>query len=308
MTPYNSASKAQILQLDHKYQQRGVPLASQLRKSLFSLPKLALTTALLGGLLASSLQAKEPNQGIQTIQKTQEGSSKSLKTFLLAERIHEAFLAEHILLGSFNSTPKKYMPIPGYVDPHNYLEDTRIGANGRLEQNILQPASQLAPALLQDLTGPYASAILKTIGRKTKEQSNLWPQNRDAMSQEILTIWNQLNQKPSELFNNLSKPEKEKYRLIADGVMYVTTIEKHIDRLDAILQTTQAEASRGESPTPQTLAERLWTIEKAERLLKSTPLKSIPHQTLQIVENNTHPKILAAAISLLQQKAPDRVM
>jgi hypothetical protein len=302
-----NASKAQRMLQDHILALKKVPLQNPIRKLLLA------TTAAAAiytnpSAQAVSFQAQPENAPTQSVQRTnQEGHSKSLKTSLLADRIHEAFIAEHILTGDFNEKPKIYMPIPGYVPPSLQLNDTRIGSNGRLEQNILQPANRIAPSLIQKLTGQYSSNILKTLGQTAKEQSHQWPKNRDALSQDIKTIWEQMNKQQTTPFQQLSNIEQEKYRRIADGLMYVTTLEKHLDRMDHILQTTQKEAAKGQIPSPQILAERLLQIQKSQKMLKGTPLESIPQQTWEIVASQTPQKTLADATKLLhfhQTKTP----
>ena len=299
-----TASKSQLLLNDHRLQQEGVKLQNSQRKNPLHANKLAALGAIVGSLLLASptqaspeLLQREPTQ--TSVTRAPQGAENSLKTALLSHRIHEALVAEHILRGN-GQAPKQYLPIHGYVNPNDPPPDSRIGKNGRVEQNIIQPADQIHPALLKTLTGPVASTILKTLGDYAKDTSPSWPQNRDTLAQNIQKIWErEQNQTPTP-FRRLDSIDQEKYRRMADGVMYVTTLEKHLDNLQSIVEETNLERERNTPPNARTVAERLSQIQKSQELLQNTPLKTLPQQTLGEVLEATPRNTLEAAQNILR--------
>jgi hypothetical protein len=297
--------KSRILHHDHNLQQQGVKLENPQRKNALNPNKLAALAAIASSLLFASpsqaspqLSQREPTQ--TSLTRAPQGAENSLKTALLSHRIHEALVAEHLIRGNGHA-PKQYVPIHGYVNPNDPPPDSRVGRNGRIEQNIIQPADQIHPALLKTLTGTVSSAILKSVGDYAKETASSWPQNRDTLAQNIQRIWDQTQNQTTTPFRRLDSIDQEKYRRMADGVMYVTTLEKHLDKLQSILDQTHNERERNTPPSAHTVAERLSQIQKSHELLQRTPLKTLPQQALEEVLDATPKNTLDAAQNILKR-------
>jgi len=314
----SNTKKSHLLQQDHTLQQNGISLQKPERASGLNSPKLAILAAIVGGLLstqpitAEATLQQEPPKAQTTITRAPQGNEKSLKTALLSHRIHEALVAEHLLrtspegINHQTEAPKHFLPIPGYVDPNNPPPDSRIGRSGRLEQNIIQTADQLHPALLKQLTGPISQAILIHLGQTAKDQSELWPQNRNRLAQSIQKIWETQKNQESTPFNRLDTIDQEKYKRMADGLMFVTTLEKHIDHLERISQLTLKEEETRNPAPPREIAKRIQQIKASQRILQDTPLETIPQQVLSHLLETTPEKVLKEVKLLLANPQPQQ--
>lgn len=306
-------TKTEMLYLDHSLQQKGVPLHSPKRRSALSSVKLAIIAALASSVLAAPITNAQNYQIESPRPQRFEGenanynasASASLKKELLSARVHEALIAEHLLLGR-GAAPKKYLPVPGYVNDPRALSDCRVGPNGKLEQNIIQPAEDIHPALLSSLTGKFSSAILRECAEYTKDQADTWPRKRDALANQIKNVWENQQNAPTGNQKYSDTVELEKYRQIADGLMYVITLEKHIDRMESIVDATLSENRQGINPSSRTIADRLLQVQKSQKILRGTAIANVPQDVYQTIRDVTPRHILSEAQSILDRKLEQR--